>query len=92
VEFCQLGEIHAIAWPIGGPLHRQQMGEGAHRSNSIRRDLDTYLIASQLDKALIDPAAPGEPQSRPARFDRQPNPGAWSQTAMDRDSRGAVPS
>ena len=51
VQFCQLGEIYAVAWSIGGAFHRSQVGEGADRSDGVRRDFDADLISSQLGEA-----------------------------------------
>ena len=52
----------------------------------------TTRSGSNTGSALIDAPAVREPQCSAARFDHQPDPGAWSQMAMDRDSHGVVPS
>ena len=52
----------------------------------------TTRSGSKTGSALIDAPAVREPQCSAARFDHQPDPGAWSQMAMDRDSHGVVPS
>jgi hypothetical protein len=51
----------------------------------------TTRSGSKTGSALIDAPAVREPQRRAARFDHQPDSGAWSQLAMDRDSHGVVP-
>lgn len=48
MQFCQLGEIYVVPWSAGGALHRSEVGEGADRSDRVRRDFDTDLIVSQL--------------------------------------------
>jgi hypothetical protein len=51
MKLCQLGEIYAVAWSTGGALHRSYVGEGADRSDRVRRDFDPDLIASQFGEA-----------------------------------------
>jgi hypothetical protein len=48
MQFCELGEIHAIARSVSRPLHRSQVGEGADGGDRVRGDLDKDLVSLQL--------------------------------------------